>query len=103
MYAIIETGGKQFNVEEGGVIRAELLKIPEGEKFTLDRVLLIKNDGGLKIGTPYLEGATVEATVTAHGKEKKVIVYKYKSKKGFHKKKGHRQPYTELKIEKING
>jgi large subunit ribosomal protein L21 len=103
MYAIVETGGKQFIVEEGGVIRAEALKIPAGEKFTLDRVLLIQNGGDLKIGTPYLNGANVETTVVAHGKEKKVIVYKYKPKKGFHKKKGHRQPYTELKIEKING
>jgi large subunit ribosomal protein L21 len=102
MYAIVETGGKQFKVEEGAVIRAELLKVPEGEKYTLERVLLIQNGDDLKIGTPAIEGASVETTVVSHGKEKKVIIYKYKSKKGFHKKKGHRQPYTELIIDKIN-
>ena len=102
MYAIIETGGKQFKVSEGDEIDVELLKVDEGSKFTLENVLLVSNGDNLDVGVPYVSGATVDATVVSHGKEKKVIVYKYKPKKGFHKKKGHRQPFTKLKIEKIN-
>ncbi len=101
MYAIIETGGKQYKVQEGDTINVEKLCLEEGASYTFDKVLAIVDGENTKIGTPTLN-ATVTATVICEGKEKKVIVYKYKPKKGFHKKKGHRQPFTQLKIEKIN-
>jgi large subunit ribosomal protein L21 len=101
MYAIIETGGKQFKVSEGDVIKVEKLGVTEGD-FTFDKVLAIADGESLNFGAPYVAGASVAATVLGGGKAKKVIVYKYKSKKGFHKKKGHRQPYTEVKISGIS-
>jgi large subunit ribosomal protein L21 len=101
MYAIIETGGKQYRVSEGDVIKVEKLGVTEGG-FTFDKVMALSNDAGFKAGAPYIDGATVSATVLGEGKAKKVIIYKYKAKKGFHKKKGHRQPYTMLKIDSIN-
>lgn len=101
MYAIIATGGKQYKVEEGDIIRVEKLQAEEGKEFTFDSVLAV-NDGTLKVGTPNVEGATVTASVIGNGKAKKVVVYKYKRKSGYHKKNGHRQAYTEVKIEKIN-
>ena len=100
MYAIIETGGKQYKVSEGDVIKVEKLGVTEGE-FVFDKVLALSGTDGLTVGAPYVEGAGVTAKVLGEGKEKKVIIYKYKSKKGFHKKKGHRQPFTQLKIESI--
>ncbi len=103
MYAIIETGGKQYKVEEGSVIRVEKLGVEAGADFTFDKVLVVANGEDVKFGQPYVDGASVKASVMGDGKEKKVIIYKYKAKKGFHKKKGHRQPFTKLKIEKING
>lgn len=101
MYAIIETGGKQYKVSEGDVITVEKLGVEAGETYAFDKVLALSNDGGLKVGAPYVEGASVSASVIGDGKAKKVIIYKYKAKKGFHKKKGHRQPFTKLKINSI--
>ena len=92
MYAIIATGGKQYKVAEGDIIRVEKLGVEAGETYTFDQVLAVNN----------VEGATVTASVIGDGKAKKVIVYKYKRKSGYHKKNGHRQQYTEVKIEKIN-
>ena len=103
MYAIIETGGKQYKVAEGDVVFIEKLEVEAGEAVTFDRVLAVGNDGDVKVGAPYVEGATVAAKVEKNGKEKKVIVYKYKPKKGYRRKQGHRQPYTKVVIEKING
>lgn len=103
MYAIIETGGKQYKVAEGDIITVEKLGVEADSKYTFDQVLAVSNGDSIKVGTPVVSGATVEATVIGDGKAKKVIVYKYKPKKGFHKKNGHRQPFTKLKIEKING
>ncbi len=103
MYAIIETGGKQYKVSEGDVITVEKLGVEEGSKFTFDNVLSIMNGDDVKFGKPYVSGANVTASVIGDGKAKKVIIYKYKPKKGFHKKKGHRQPFTQVKIDKING
>lgn len=103
MYAIIETGGKQFKVEEGSVIQVELLGAEAGSEFTFDKVMAVSKDGSVNFGKPYVEGATVTAEVLGDGKAKKVIVYKYKRKSGYHKKNGHRQPFTEVKINKING
>lgn len=103
MYAIIETGGKQYKVAEGDIITVEKLGVEADSKYTFDNVLAVSNGDSIKVGTPVVAGASVEATVIGDGKAKKVIVYKYKPKKGFHKKNGHRQPFTKLKIEKING
>jgi large subunit ribosomal protein L21 len=103
VYAIIQTGGKQFKVSEGDEINVELLKVNEGDSFNINEVLLVSNGDSLNIGAPFVNGASVETTVVGHGKEKKVIIYKYKRKSGYHKKKGHRQPFTTLKIEKIIG
>ncbi|MCD7855315.1 MAG: 50S ribosomal protein L21 [Clostridiales bacterium] len=101
MYAIIETGGKQYKVAEGDVITVEKLGLTEGD-YTFDKVLAVSDGDELKVGTPTVEGASVAAKVLGEGKAKKVIVYKYKPKKGFHKKNGHRQPFTKLSITKIN-
>ena len=101
MYAIIATGGKQYKVAEGDIIKVEKLGVEAGETFTFDQVLAV-SDNGLKVGNPTVAGATVEASVVENGKAKKVIVYKYKRKTGYRKKNGHRQQYTAVKIEKIN-
>ncbi|MDO4439307.1 MAG: 50S ribosomal protein L21 [Eubacteriales bacterium] len=101
MYAIIATGGKQYKVAEGDVIRVEKLGAEAGQTVTFDQVLAIGGET-LTVGSPLVEGATVTATVTKEGKAKKVIVYKYKRKTGYHKKNGHRQLFTEVKIEKIS-
>ena len=101
MYAIIATGGKQYRVAEGDVIRVERLEAEVGSEVTFDQVLCV-NNGELTIGCPTVAGATVSATVEKVGKGKKVIVYKYKSKTGYHKKNGHRQLFTQVKINKIN-
>ncbi|MBQ8327368.1 MAG: 50S ribosomal protein L21 [Lachnospiraceae bacterium] len=100
MYAIICTGGKQYKVAEGDVIKVEKLNVEEGSTVTFDQVIAV-SDKELKVGAD-VEKATVSATVVAQGKGKKVIVYKYKRKSGYHKKNGHRQAYTQVKIDKIN-
>ena len=101
MYAIIETGGKQYKVQEGDVITVEKLNADPESPYTFSNVLTVSKDGNVVFGTPYISGAEVKATVIGGGKHKKVIIYKYKPKKAFHKKKGHRQPFTKLKIETI--
>ena len=101
MYAIIATGGKQYKVEEGDVIKVEKLGVEAGETVTFDQVLVV-SDGETKVGTPTVAGASVTATVVAEGKAKKVIVYRYKRKTGYHKKNGRRQPFTQVKIDKIS-
>jgi large subunit ribosomal protein L21 len=100
MYAIIATGGKQYKVSEGDVIKVEKLDVEAGNTVTFDQVLAV-SDETLKVGGD-VENATVSATVMEQGKGKKVIVYKYKRKTGYHKKNGHRQAYTQVKIDKIN-
>ncbi len=102
MYAIIATGGKQYKVSEGDVIRVEKLGVEAGETVKFDQVLLVNKEDDVVVGEPTVANATVEAEVVANGKAKKVIVYKYKRKTGYHKKNGHRQQYTEVKISKIN-
>ena len=101
MYAIIATGGKQYKVSEGDIINVEKLAVSAGETVTFDQVVAV-NDGTMKAGDD-VANATVTATVMEQGRGKKVIVYKYKRKTGYHKKNGHRQAYTQVKIEKING
>ncbi len=100
MYAIIATGGKQYKVSEGDVIKVEKLGVEEGANVTFDNVIAVSDDK-LKVGSD-VANATVEATVVSNGRGKKVIVYRYKRKSGYHKKNGHRQAYTQVKIDKIN-
>ncbi len=102
MYAIIETGGKQLKVEEGQSIYVEKLNAADGETVTFDKVLFIGGENA-KVGAPFVEGATVTGKVEKHGRQKKIIVFKYKAKKNYRKKQGHRQPYTKVTIEKIQG
>jgi len=102
MYAIVKTGGKQYKVSEGDVLFVEKLEANTGDTVTLDEVLACSNDGELKLGAPVVEGASVQAKVVEQGKAKKVIVYKYKAKKDYRRKQGHRQAYTKLVVEKIN-
>lgn len=101
MYAVIETGGKQYRVQEGDVISVEKLGLVEGEKYTFDKVLLVSDDNQVKAGKPFVENAKVEATVLEEGRGKKIVVYTYKPKKDSRKKNGHRQSYTKLKIDSI--
>lgn len=101
MYAIIETGGKQVKVEEGQSIYVEKVNVEEGGVVTFDKVLFVGGED-VKVGSPVVEGATVTGKVEKHGKQKKIIVFKYKAKKNNRKKQGHRQPYTKVTIEKIS-
>lgn len=101
MYAVLATGGKQYRVQEGDVIYVEKLNADVDSTVELNEVLAVGTDAGIKVGAPVVEGAKVVAKVAAQGKAKKVIVFKYKSKKDYRRKNGHRQPYTKLVIEKI--
>ncbi len=103
MYAIIETGGKQYQVNEGDVIFIEKLVCEVSETVTFDKVVAVSSDAGLNVGAPYVSGATVTATVLKNGKGKKIRVFTYKPKKGKQRSLGHRQPYTQVKIEAIKG
>ncbi len=102
MYAVIETGGKQYKVSEGDTIFIEKLGVEEGEAVTFDKVLIIGDDENVTIGAPTVAGATVEAKVVKNGKAKKIYVFKMKRKKNYRRKKGHRQPFTKVEISKIN-
>ena len=101
MYAIIKTGGKQYRVEEGRIVKVEKLPVEVGETVEFDQVLSLVDDNDAKFGEPILEGARVTGKVIEQGKDKKVIVFKYRRKKRYRKKTGHRQPYTRVLIEKI--
>ena len=101
VYAVIETGGKQYKVTEGETVFVEKLAADEGAEVVFDKVLAAGEGADIKIGAPYLEGVTVEGTAVESGKGDKVIIFKYKAKKDYRKKTGHRQPYTKLVIEKI--
>ena len=101
MYAIIETGGKQYKVQEGDILFIEKLSANEGDAFVFEKVLAVSDEGGLKTGNPIVDGVSVTAKVLAHGKGKKIIIYKYKAKKTERRKNGHRQPYTRVQIEAI--
>lgn len=103
MYAVILTGGKQYQVKEGDIIKVEKLDVEQGSTIDFNEVLLISGEGSTAVGSPYVEGAKVSAEVLEHGKGKKIVVFKYKAKKGYSKKQGHRQPYTALKISSIQG
>ncbi len=100
-FAIIQTGGKQYKVSPEQKIKIEKLNAAEGENFIFDKVLLVADDKEIKIGTPYVEGAKVEAKLLKQGRDKKKIVFKYHSKTRYRKKKGHRQHFTEVEIKKV--
>ena len=102
MYAVIETGGKQYRVQEGDIINVEKLNLEVGAKVEFDHVLVLGEGADIKVGTPYV-GTTVTGTVVENGKAKKVIIFKYKAKKDYRKKQGHRQPFTAVKIESLTG
>ena len=101
MFAVIETGGKQYKVNEGDVIFVEKLECAEGDTIEFDRVLLVSDNDGIKVGAPVIEGAKVSASVVKNGKAKKIYVMTYKPKKNEKRKLGHRQPYTKVQINKI--
>ncbi len=102
MYAIIETGGKQYRVKEGDTLLVEKLEAEQGDIITIEDVLAVSKDGKLTVGSPIVDEAKVEARVVEQGKSKKVVIFKYKPKKDYRKKRGHRQPYTKLVIDKID-
>ncbi len=101
MYAIVETGGKQYKVTEGDIVFVEKLDVEEGKSITFDKVLAYSDGKKLKFGKPYLKDVKVKATVVTNGKGKKIIVFKFKAKKGYKRTQGHRQPYTKVEIKKI--
>ena len=101
MHAIIETGGKQYKVTEGDTLFIEKLPVEAGEAVTFDKVLAVIDGDKITVGTPVVEGAKVDGSVVKNGKGKKIIVFKYKPKKGYRRKQGHRQPYTKVTIGKI--
>lgn len=101
VYAIVESGGKQYRVSEGDVLRLEKLAAEPGETVSLNQVLAVGDGDKLMLGTPYVEKASVSAKVLEHGKSKKIIVFKYKAKKNYRRKQGHRQPFTKVVVEKI--
>ena len=102
MYAIVVTGGKQYKVSEGDVIYVEKLGVEDGATVTFDQVLAVGEGADLKVGAPYVEGATVVGTADKTGKQKKINIFKMKPKKGYRKRQGHRQPYTKVTIGAIN-
>ncbi|MCH3914074.1 MAG: 50S ribosomal protein L21 [Acidaminococcaceae bacterium] len=101
MYAIIQTGGKQYRVSQGDVIEVEKLDVEEGKEVVFDKVLTVVNDADVKVGKPCVEGAKVTAKVAKQGKAAKVLVFKYRAKSNYRKRQGHRQPYTQVEITSI--
>ncbi len=101
MFAVIETGGKQYRVSEGDVINVEKISQSENASVEFNKVLLVDSGEDIKVGTPLVEDAKVTGTVLEHGKDKKVTIFKYKPKNNYRRKKGHRQPYTQVRIDKI--
>ena len=101
MYAIIESCGRQYKVAEGDVVFFEKLDAEEGKKVTFSNVVLVSEEGKVQVGNPYVKGVKVEGKVVAHGKGKKIIVFKMKAKKNYRRKQGHRQPYTKVEITSI--
>jgi len=101
MYAIIETGGKQYRVAKGDTLYLEKLPSEVGETYEITKVLAVDKDGDLQLGSPLVEGASVTLKVEKHGRGKKIIVYKYKAKKNYRRKKGHRQSFTKVVVEQI--
>jgi len=101
MYAIIETGGKQYRVEPDEVLMVEKLEAAPGDSVDFDKVALVQDEGNIQVGAPWVAGAKVTCRVLAHGRDRKVVVFTYKAKKNYKRKKGHRQSFTRVKVEKI--
>lgn len=103
MYAVIRSGGKQYRVSQGGSLRVEKLPGEVGSSVTLDEVLMIGGDGDVKIGTPQVDGAQITGTIVAQGRGQKIRVFKMKRRKGYRRAQGHRQDYTEIRVDEIRG
>ncbi|HHW18245.1 MAG TPA: 50S ribosomal protein L21 [Firmicutes bacterium] len=103
MYAILETGGKQYRVSPGSTLRIEKIDGQRGDTCTFEKVLAISTDGSLKVGNPYVEGARVRGTIVRQGKARKILVFKYKAKSNYRRRYGHRQHFTEVRIDSIEG
>lgn len=103
MYALIQTGGKQYKVSEGTLLKVEKLAGEKGDTLVFDQILMIGDENGTKIGNPTVYGAKVTAEIVEQGKNKKVVVYKYKKRKNSRKKQGHRQPFTKVVVKSIEG
>jgi large subunit ribosomal protein L21 len=103
MYAVIRSGGKQYRVNQGGSLRVEKLPGEVGSSVTLDEVLMIGGDGGVKIGTPKVDGAQITGTIVAQGRGQKIRVFKMKRRKGYRRAQGHRQDFTEIRVDEIRG
>ena len=103
MYALVDINGKQYKAEKGTTLKIDRIPQEKGEKIEFHSVLLVSGSKNVKVGTPYVDGVTVKATVTEHSKDKKVVVFKYKKRKGYRRKYGHRQPYSLIKIDNISG
>ena len=103
MYALIEIKGKQYKAQKGGLLKVDLFENDKGSSLELDNVLLVSDDAGVRVGSPYVEGVKVRAVVEDHGRDKKIIGFKYKKRKNYRRTWGHRQSYTLLKIEDIAG
>lgn len=102
VFAIVETGGKQYKVHQGMVLRVEKLDAAEGDQVVLDKVLVVDEDGECKVGTPFLPGAQVTARILRQGKARKILVFKYKAKKNYRRRRGHRQLFSEIMIQEIS-
>jgi large subunit ribosomal protein L21 len=102
MYAVVATGGKQYKIKEGEILRIEKIDGNVGDSFTFDQVLLVADSDKLTVGQPMVEGASVSARIVEQGKEKKILVFKYKRRKRYRRKQGHRQPFTAVKIDNIH-
>jgi large subunit ribosomal protein L21 len=103
MYALIEIKGKQYKAEKGGLLKVDLFENDKGSSVELGNVLLVSGDSGVKVGSPYVEGVKVKAVVEEHGRDKKIIGFKYKKRKNYRRTWGHRQSFTVLKVEEIAG
>ncbi|MGI5911379.1 MAG: 50S ribosomal protein L21 [Syntrophomonadaceae bacterium] len=101
MYAIITSGGKQYKVSEGSILKVERLNAAVGDRLNIDQVLMVSGENGVKVGNPLVANAKIEVEVLEQGKEKKIVVFKYKRRKNYRRKQGHRQPFTKLKVIKI--
>lgn len=103
MYALVEILGKQYRVEKGSVIKIDKLAQAKGERIDFDSVLMVRGEDGVRIGTPYVDGVTVKTTVEDHGRDPKIVVFKYKRRKNYRRTKGHRQSYTKVCVDEIAG
>ena len=101
MYAIVETGGKQYRVEEGTVLKIEQVPFDEGAAFAIDKVLLVAREEGVTVGSPFVQGARVQATVISHGKADKVYIFHYRRKKNYRRFRGHRKPFSQIRVDQI--